>query len=341
MIGLLRLLHGASVAAANAALRLGWFRRVAGRTVRLIALLVVPWLAACTEQPGVESSSTEASAAAQVVDGRGVNVRVSRPPTRLVSLAPSTTEILYAVGAGGRLVRRDDHSDYPPEVLSLESIGATHPTVNAESIVAAKPDLVLAAGSNDLASLERLEAVGVTVYAAGEASGFGDLYQDIRNVGRLCGVSESAVSLVASLKARVARVAASRPAEDRRPTVFFVLDSGDSTRPWTCGKGSFIDEVFRVAGARNIAGAEDGAYFQMSLERLVSLDPRFILRCGRKTGLKVDLSKLAGWNQLSAVREGRVFETDENLLVRPGPRLVDGLEAVARFVNSVREGGSQ
>lgn len=271
----------------------------------------------------------------RVRDGRGSSVVLAKEATRVVSLAPSTTEIIYAIGAGSRLKRRDDHADFPPEVLGIESVGGTHPAVNAESVVAASPDLILAAGSNNLSDLERLEALGLAVYATTTTRGFEDLYVDIRGIGTLCGARTAADSLVALLQARVVQVVESRPLGVDPPTVFFELDSGDPGRPWTCGKGSFIDELLRVAGAANIAGAETDSYLQLSLERLVALDPEFIVRCTRGAARHTTLLNLPGWSSLSAVREGRVYEVDENLLVRPGPRLIDGLEAVAHCVDLV------
>lgn len=291
----------------------------------------------CPRGESTAARGPESPAAITLIDGRGIEVKLARPATRVVCLTPSATEILCAVGGRSLLVRRDDHSDHPPDVVEVESVGSTHSAINIERVLAVRPDLVLASGSDSPIELEKLEKLGLTVYASPLTRSFDDLYADLRAVGRLCGRDEAAAALIESFRKRVARVVASRGPEEHRPTVFFDLDSGDSGRPWTCGPGSIIGSLLELAGARNIAGDTDRPYFQMSLERLVSRDPELIIRSADPETRGGEIVDLPGWRRLRAVREGRILEVDENLIVRPGPRLVDGLELIARHVDALVE----
>jgi iron complex transport system substrate-binding protein len=262
---------------------------------------------------------------------------------RIVSLSPSTTEILFAIGAGQRLVGRDEMSDYPPAALEVASIGSAFPKLNAEVIVARQPDLVLAAGIINPDDIGVLRDLGLNVYAAPRAAHLEDVYTDILEVGRWTGRSRAAAELVAGLKVRVEQLLPDLHAERPRRKVFYEVDATDPAKPWTAGPGSFIDELLQLAGAVNLGqvGSED--YFQMSLEVLVQEDPDLIILGSSTYGGQdaVQVHRRAGWSGIRAVRTQQIFPFDDDLVSRPGPRLVDGLEQLLALLETVERNLSE
>jgi len=267
-----------------------------------------------------------------LTDGLGREVTLAAPAARIVSLAPSNTEILFALNAGGLLIGRDDFSDYPPEAANVPSIGSLYPNVNAEAIVALQPDLVLAAGITNPADVQKLADLGVTVYATSFATDLDDIFNDILAVGALIGKSGEADAMVAGLKARVDSVTAKVSAAAVKPVVFYEVDATEPEKPWTAGTGTFIDTMIAIAGGVN-AGAVAADYFQISFEQLVTQDPDVIVLGSFTYGGQTPelVAQRPGWDSLKAVKNNTVYTFDDNLVSRPGPRVVDGLETLAKL----------
>jgi iron complex transport system substrate-binding protein len=295
-------------------------------------------------EPTQAAAPTEAPAAATVssgvtitlTDSLGREVVLNAVPQRIVSLAPSNTEILFAIGAGGQLVGRDDFSDYPPEAQSVPSIGSLYPQVNAEAIVALQPDLVLAAGITNPDDVTALANLGLTVFSTRTATTLEAIYADIQDVGLLTGRAAQAGALVADLEARVAAIQAETSAVTERPRVFYEIDaSEDASTPWTAGPGSLHEQLIDIAGGVNVGSVGSEDYFQISLEELVAQDPEIIVLGSWTFGGQTPelVAARAGWNDISAVKNGRMYIFDDNLVSRPGPRVVDGLEELARLIH--------
>ena len=269
----------------------------------------------------------------RLVDGLGRELKLAAPARRIVSIAPSNTEILYALGAASALVCRDDLSDHPEAARNVRSIGDTYPRPALESIVLCEPDLILAAGLTGASAVEDLARLGVPVYAARDAQDFEDVFADIRGIARLVDRVDAGEDLIGTLLRRIEKVKR-MTAGRRRRLVFFEMDGGDPARPWTCGEGTFVDRLLELAGGDNLGRRGDERYYQMSLEQLVLADPESILVSSSRSSELVlaAVRRRPGWSELSAVKAGRVWSLDEDLITRPGPRLVDGLEAmVARL----------
>lgn len=270
-----------------------------------------------------------------LTDSLGRAVTLAAPAQRIVSLAPSNTEIVFALGAGDKLVGRDDFSDYPAEALKVPSIGSLYPNVNAEVIVALKPDLVLAAGITNPDDVKALADLGLTVYTTHNATGLDDIYSDILAVGQLTGRSADSEKIVADMKARVQTVKAKTAALADKPKVFYEIDATDPAKPYTAGPGSFIDQLLTLAGAANVGNVSTQQYFQISLEELVAQDPAIIV-LGSFTygGQTPELVKArVGWDKITAVMNGAMYTFDDNLVSRPGPRVVVGLETLAKLIH--------
>ena len=299
------------------------------RKTLFLTLLVALTLAACA--PTLPSND---AAGLTLTDGLGRTVTLASPAQRVVSLAPSNTEILFALGAGDKVVGRDEFSDYPAEAKALESVGGSMGEYSMEAIVALKPDLVLAAEINTPEQVAALEKLGLTVYYLPNPKSFEELYTNLETVATLTG--REATKLTDSLKARVTAVDEKIAPLSSRPTVFYEVDATDPSKPYTAGVGTFIHLIINRAGGANfteLAGITD-PYPQVSLEQLVVAPPDFIILGDSMWGTTPEsVAARPGWDALAAVTDGRVFPFDDNLVSRPGPRLVDGLEALARLLH--------
>ena len=293
--------------------------------------------AAPTDAPTVAptAAATSAFAAVTLTDSLGREVILSEPPRRIVSLAPSNTEILFALGAGDLLVGRDSFSDYPAAALDVTNIGDLYPAVNAEIVVDLEPDLVLAAGITNPDDVVMLADLGLTVYATSVAADLDDIYADIAAIGALTGRSAEADQLVQDLQARVTAVSATTADVADRPLVFYEIDATDPARPWTAGPGTFVDQLITMAGGENAGNIAADQYAQLSLEQLVAEDPDIIVLGSSTYGGQTPelVAARAGWDGLSAVQSGAVYTFDDNLVTRPGPRVVDGLETLAKLIH--------
>lgn len=293
--------------------------------------------AAVEVQPTATSpqpSGTSASPVLTFTDGLGRIVKLAGPAQHIVSLAASNTEILYAIGAGKQVVARDDFSDYPAEVSSLPKIGGSFAGYNNEAIVNIKPDLVLAAEINTPEQVKALEGLGVTVYYLSNPKDMQGLYKNLEIVAALTGHESEAATLVESLKKRVEAVTTKTQSLATLPKVFYELDSTDPNAPYTAGAGTFIDTLIQMAGGQNVGSVLKSPYGQISSEELLVQNPDVILLGDSAYGVTAEsLTKRAGWEKIKAVQDGKIFPFDDNLVSRPGPRMVDGLETIAKLLH--------
>lgn len=317
------------------------------RLVLSAALLLTLLLGACgsapadaTELPAPQIDTLQSTATPEPAepltfeDGLGRTITLEGPAQRIISLAPSNTEMLFALGAGDQVVGRDSASDYPEEALALEDIGDTFVGLNTELILSLEPDLILAAEISPPEYIIELENLGLTVYWLANPVVLEDLYTNLEIVGQLTGREEEAQTLITDLQTRVEAVESALESTSETPTVFYELDSSDPAAPWTAGFGSFIDQLIARAGGENAAGQLDTAYGQLSIENLLERDPDIILLGDAAYGVSPEsLAERPGWGALSAVQNGQVYPFDDNLASRPGPRLIDALEQLARLIH--------
>jgi len=287
---------------------------------------------------GGGSSSVEggrAESGIAIVDDLGRTIVIPSPADRIVSLAPACTEILFAVGAGDRVVGVTTFDNYPPEVASITKVGGfSRETINVEQLVALEPDFVLSSGSlqRDLIDeLARLDIVTVAI----EPQSLDDVLRHIRLVGRITGEAsraERVASRIADDLERIrSRFASKGPAE--RPRVFYQVWD----RPLrTAGAASFIGHLIEAAGGRNLFGTIQEAYPLVSEESLIEADPQVIF-LPRREGQDLDqLFARPGFERIEAIRSRRIHAIDEDLVSRPGPRIAEAVEAMAARLH---EGG--
>lgn len=287
--------------------------------------------AACATAPPVATPATTATAfPLTVTDDAGREVVIPAVPERIASIAPSNTEILFALGLANKVVAVDDYSDYPPEAEQKPRLGS-YVEPDLEQIVAAQPDLVLATGVHAETVLPELEALRQTVVVI-DPGNLDEVLDGIGLVGRVTGEEAGATIVVCGLLERVDAVAA-RVADAPRPRVFFEL----SPELYTAGPGSFIDDLIARAGGENVAADAAEEWPQLSAEALLKKDPEVVLLADHGAGATPEQVRARpGWQQMSAVERDRLVPIDPDLTNRPGPRVVDGLEAIARALHPER-----
>jgi iron complex transport system substrate-binding protein len=303
------------------------------RKLAFAFLIVSVLLAGCaspttsTPAPGSTAAPTASlttEPSITLTDGLSRAVTLPNPAQRVVSLAPSNTEILFAIGAGAQVVGRDETSNYPAGAVTLPTIGG-YSGFNTEAIVALHPDLVLAGGINTPELVASLEQLGLTVFFLPNPTTLEEMYTNLET---------AAAALVDSLKSRVAVVDAKISSVTNRPTVYYEFDATDPTKPYTYGPGSFGDLLIQRAGGTNIGSSLQGQWAQISLEQLVVANPSIIILGDAAYGTTADsLKQRPGWEGLDALKNNQIFPFDDDLVSRPGPRLVDGLEALAKLLH--------
>src|SRR5436309_7926376 len=263
------------------------------------------------------------------VDDLDRKIYLAKPPTRIVSLAPSITEILYAIGSSEELVCVTQYCDYPPEARLKPKVGYVHP--NLESIMALQPDLVLAPREFLRADfLGKLEQLKIPAFIL-DAKTIEDVLSHIQTLGRMLGRSASADGLAAQMRQRITEIK-TRTATLPRPRLLYVLNSEPLI---TVGPGSFIHQLIVLAGGTNIARRARSAYPRLNMEEVLKEDPELIVfPVGLVEGIPESEQQVwQRWTTLSAVKRGRFFRISSDLVNRPGPRIVEGLEIFARIIH--------
>lgn len=292
-----------------------------------------PASSAFATAPPATSASTPAATPSfpvTLTDDEGTDVTIPSEPRRIVSLTPATTEVLFAIGAGERVAGKvEDIADYPPEAADVPVV-ATFDGIDVEQIVALEADLVISggAGLTQGDAVEQLRRVEVPVLVIYPTTIDGAL-AGIRLVGRATGLAESADELATGMEQRIDELEALAATAAEAPRVFYEIDvtGGIFTPP----ADSIYGEMFRLAGAEPISG---NASYSISLEALVAADPEVILLGDAAYGVTPEaVAERPGWGGMTAVRDGRIHPIDDILVTRPGPRLVEGLEALIEAIH--------
>jgi len=269
------------------------------------------------------------AAALSVVDQTGRTLALPGPPRRIVSLVPSVTEVLYAIGAQGTLVGVTDFCDYPPEARRKPHVGDML-SPNLETLVTLKPDLVVATRSgNREETFDQLKRLGIPIYLVDPVT-VDDVLRLVSDLGDLTGHRERAVLVDRDLERRIAAV------QDRvkgrpQPRVLYVLWPEPLIVP---GRGALVSELIALAGGASVTADQGQGYPRMSLEAAVGRAPEVIVlaRHGSRTG-SAGREQWLRLESMPAIRSGRLYIADGDLMHRYGPRLVVGLEKLARMIH--------
>jgi iron complex transport system substrate-binding protein len=263
-----------------------------------------------------------------LVDDYGRTIKLDSLPERIVSTAPTPTEMLFAVGAGDLVVGVDSYSDYPAEVANITKVGDY--TLSTEVIVSLQPDLIVSSDLVPISQLELLEDQGIPFVILATRT-LDDVLKDLRLVGILTGHVDEANELADELEDRIEAVTSKTQAADLvKPRVYL-----EYYPFWTYGPGSFGDDLIALAGGINIAENTSSEYPMLTSEFVIAQDPEVIVyTVGYMTTTTADeISSRPGWDVITAVSEGNIHSMDDNLLSRYGPRIVDGLEGLAALLH--------
>lgn len=284
--------------------------------------------------PEEEAKAPVEAEAMSFTDDMGNTLVLTKYPQAIVSLSPSMTEILFAIGAGDQVIGRDDFSLFPEEALEVPSVGSMWGELPTETILALEPDLVVAAQIVAEEQILALKELGLQVYWQINPADFEGLYTNLAALGAITGHVEETETLIAELDARVKTVQEKVDPISYAPSVFYELDATDPSNPWTTGSGTFIDYIISMAGGSNAASALQGEYTQISAEELIAVNPQVILLADAIYGITVEeVATRPGWDVITAVQNNAIYPIDPNMMSVPGPRLVDALEETAKILH--------
>ena len=300
----------------------------------LALVILVSLLAGCTAGSGkTPPPEGEAAFPMTVTDDLGRVVTIPEKPVKIVSLAPSNTEILFALGLADRVVAVSDFSDYPPEAKEKPVI-AVYPAPNMEQLIDLAPDLILAAEIQTADIILQLEERGFTVFVLAPQT-LDEVLGSITLVGEITGKEEEASQLVAEMQTRIKAITDKTDSlpQDQRPRVFYIAWHDPLMAP---GSGTFQDELIRNAGGTNIAQDLTG-WAIISLEVVVQANPEvMIASVSDATGEDLSFQFIKEEPRLSntdARQNNRVYGIDGDLISRPGPRIVEALELLAQMLH--------
>ncbi len=273
-------------------------------------------------------SSTTVNYPLTIIDDTGSAVTITKEPQRIISTAPSNTEILFALGLGDKLVGVTNYANYPEEATRIEKIGEMSP-LNLEKIASLEPDLIIAFGGFRLKEIPRLRELGFNVLVI-EPLSIEETLKSIKMIATSCGIPEKGNTLVEDLSQRVDKIKSEvfNIAISNRPKVFI---GGTYETIYTPGEGTLFNELITLAGGKNIAASLPG-WVKISPEFVAEAEPDIIIipigaiNLGEESKIKKDISQRPGWSNIPAIKAQSIFIVNEDLFYRAGPRLVDGLE---------------
>ncbi|WP_422484355.1 helical backbone metal receptor [Gudongella sp. DL1XJH-153] len=303
-----------------------------GILILLAMMLAVGLLSGCsspsTPETPEEQSEEVGDAVLSIEDDFGNTINFGNPPEKIISLAPSNTEILFAVGAGDKVVGVTSYDDYPEEVLDIEKIGDFN-GINLERIIELEPDLVINYGDGVTEENERLLEAGIQI-AGFEPESLQEVYDTIIKVGKITGHEDEAKELVEEMTSQEAELAEKIEGLDKK-TVFYEI--------WheplmAAGPGSFVDELINRAGGENVAADADGEYPQFDLEQLIERNPQVYITANDLPEKTADsIKERPGYSEIDAIKNDRVYLLDGNIMSRPGPRIIDALKLIIEAIH--------
>ena len=284
-------------------------------------LFIIPW-------PQASSGSNVA-----LKDEVGREILIPFPPKRIVSLAPNITEILFDLGLDEEIVGVSIHCNFPEKARTRPRVGS-YISLDYEKIISLKPDLVIATGAgNTREMVERLGKLGFPTYVVFPKNLDGIL-SSIDHIGQVVDRQKEALRIIQDMKRRREKILTLTRGLPR-PRVFLQISEAPIV---TVGKGSFADDLIRLAGGDNVAGREKKMYPRFGLEEIIKRAPEVIIITSMNTSAHYEkvLQDWSRWNTVPAVRNGRIHLIDSDLIDRPSPRIIDGLEEMARIFHPDR-----
>ncbi len=276
----------------------------------------------CVQNPGEQNKNQ-----LTIKDDKDRNVSIPKNVDKVISLAPSNTETLFALGEGPKVVGVTEYADYPSEVKYKEMVGGfQNPSI--EKIISLNPDVVFASTRTGEQTVEILEKNNISVYVTNPDS-LSDIYENIEEIGKIMGKEKYAERLTSEMKERTENIT-KKVSDLEEKDVFYLMSTYGGT--WTAGKNTFINKLIMKAGGNNIADDLKG-YKKISKSTVIEEDPDLIITTKHCYTSLDELKNKTGWKELTAIQEDKFYTLTENKLVRPGPRIIDGLEEVAQVIH--------
>ncbi|MBF8436161.1 cobalamin-binding protein [Halanaerobiaceae bacterium Z-7014] len=288
---------------------------------RVILLSCILLFVSILFAPGLEAFPVE------VTDDLGNEIEITEEPETIISLSPSTTEMLFAIDLEDRLVGVTTYCDYPEEVSKIDTVGSISEP-NIEVIIDKDPDLIVTAGITSVDIINRLQDLGLTVVGF-EANDIQEVFSNFENLGLVTGKTDQADQVVNDMETRMDKILELVESQEERPEVFYEIWNEPIT---TAGGDTFIDNMIELAGGINLGAEIDAGWPQIGMETLIDLDPEVYISTPHSAEHQVTEEKILGrdnFEVLTAVENERVHVIDQDIISRPSPRLIDGLRGLA------------
>lgn len=307
----------------------------------LLVVLLATGMFGCAPQPDASQAEVKVSATPvpkdlieEDTDAMGNKVEaVETEELTIVSTAPSATEILFALGCGENIVGIDISSTYPPEAASIEVVGDFN-GFDVEKVIALEPDVVFAGNGLQHADIARLEEAGLKVVAS-EATYYDDIAKSITLIGSVVGKEAEAAALNEQIVEVEAAVTEKASALAQKPSVYYVMGIGEYGN-WTSGEGSFINSVIEMAGGTCVTANTENEWLKYPLEDLVTSDPDILIVS--QWVEEADLVVALGYADLTAIKKGHYYFINPDIIERPGPRIVEALQAIQGYIETFLAG---
>ncbi len=282
------------------------------------------------ENKTTQSENKTATYPLTVTDDTDNKVEFKQEPTKIVSLMPSNTEILFALGLDDHVIGVTDNDTYPEAATKKDKVGGME--LNIEKIISLKPDAVFAHGmiaESAKSGIQQLRDAGIPVFVVKNASNFEETYESIKTIGKITNRSAKADQIVEDMKAKVKDVQA-KVADVKKRNVF--VENSDEPEIYTAGKDTFMQEILNLANVKNVADDQSG-WFKIDPEEIIKRDPDvYLITYNYVPNIVEKVKKRQGFKDLKAIKNDRVVQVDPDKTSRPGPRLAEGLEEVAKAV---------
>ncbi len=305
----------------------------------LAILLVFGVLTGCGETKSEnnkkeQSTVQESTFPVTIKDALAQEVVIDEKPEKLVSLMPSNTEIVFALGLGEELVGVSDYDNYPKEAAEKEKVGGME--FNVEKIISLNPDVVLAHASsahNSAEGLQQIRDAGIDVVVVNDASTFEDVYKSMEMIGQATGAEKEADQLVADMKGKLDAIKEKAAAVSDNDKKSVYIEVSEEPNLFTTGKNTFMQEMLDTINANNIISEE--GWIQVDQEAVIAANPDVIITTYGAYSEKSPIDQISsrkGWADVTAVKEKQIVDVDSDMVTRSGPRLVEGVEAIAKAV---------
>ncbi len=282
------------------------------------------------ENKTTQSENKTATYPMTVTDDTDNKVEFKQEPTKIVSLMPSNTEILFALGLDDHVIGVTDNDTYPEAATKKDKVGGME--LNIEKIISLKPDAVFAHGmiaESAKSGIQQLRDAGIPVFVVKNASNFDETYDTIKTIGKITNRSAKADQIVEDMQAKVKDVQA-KVADVKKRNVF--VENSDEPEIYTAGKDTFMQEILNLANVKNVADDQSG-WFKIDPEEIIKRDPDvYLITYNYVPNIVEKVKKRQGFKDLKAIKNDRVVQVDPDKTSRPGPRLAEGLEEVAKAV---------